>query len=140
LVRAAFNAAEFAHESSYRGLVRTPLEFMLSASVAVGAPEKDAIQLIINSGDPTGETLFQPPNVAGWPPNSRWISSSTILGRLNFISDLLDAVDPVPPLSEAVLTNLDGALSPSTKKRLDQAASDRERWMAALASPEFNLK
>jgi uncharacterized protein (DUF1800 family) len=140
LVRAAFNSAEFAHESSYRSLVRTPLEFMSSAAVAVGAPEKDAIQLIVNSGDATGETLFQPPNVAGWPPNSRWISSSTILGRLNFISDLLDAVDPIPPLGDAVLASLDGALSPSTRKRLDQAASERERWMAVLASPEFNLK
>jgi uncharacterized protein (DUF1800 family) len=140
LVRAAFSSAEFAQESSYRGLVRTPLEFMSSAAVAVGAPEKEAIQLIANSGDATGETLFQPPNVAGWPPNSRWISSSTILGRLNFISDLLDTVDAIPPLSDAVLTSLDGALSTSTQKRLDQSASERERWMAVLASPEFNLK
>jgi uncharacterized protein (DUF1800 family) len=140
LFRAAFNSAEFAHQSSYRSLVRTPLEFMTSAVVAVGSPEKDAVQLVIGAGDPTGETLFQPPNVAGWPPNSRWISSSTILGRLNFVSDLLDTVDPIPPMGDAVLTNLDGALSPATRKRLEAAASERERWLAVLASPEFNLK
>jgi uncharacterized protein (DUF1800 family) len=140
LFRAAFTSAEFAHSSAYRSLVRTPLEFMTSAAVAVGAPEKDAIQLVVNAGDATGETLFQPPNVAGWPPNSRWISSSTILGRLNFISDLLDTVDPAPPLGDTVQANLDGALSPATKKRLEEAASERERWLAVLASPEFNLK
>jgi uncharacterized protein (DUF1800 family) len=113
---------------------------MTTAAVAIGAPQKDAVQLVVNAGDSTGETLFQPPNVAGWPPNSRWISSSTILGRLNFVSDLLDMFDPVPPLGDAVLASLDGALSPSTKKRLDGAASERERWLAVLASPEFSLK
>jgi uncharacterized protein (DUF1800 family) len=140
LLRAALNSAEFAHQSAYRSLVRTPLEFMTSAAVALGALEKDTVQLVVSAGDATGEALFQPPNVAGWPPNSRWISSSTILGRLNFVSDLLDTVDPVPPLGDAVLTGLDGALSASTKKRLDEATSDRERWLALLASPEFNLK
>lgn len=140
LLRAAFNSAEFGHAASYRSLVRSPLEFMVSAAAAVGARRPEATQLIVDSGDATGETLFQPPNVAGWPPNARWISSGTVLGRLNFVSDLLDAVDALPPLGDAVQFHLDGVTSAATANRLSQARSDRERWLAVLASPEFNLK
>lgn len=31
-----------------------------------------------------GQTLFDPPNVAGWPGGATWINSSTLLERINF--------------------------------------------------------
>ncbi len=140
LFRAVFRSAEFSDPSSYRSLVRSPLEFMAAAVVAVAAPTKEAVPLVTGSGDATGETLFMPPNVAGWPPNSRWVSSSTMLGRLNFVSDLLDSVDQLPSPDNAVRTQLDAALSPATAQRLQAAATDRDRWLAVLAAPGFNLK
>jgi uncharacterized protein (DUF1800 family) len=140
LMRSTFTIPEFATRSSYRSLVRSPVEFMLSAILALGAAGKDSAQMVIDYGDPTGQLLFQPPNVAGWPPNGNWISPSMLLARFNFVSQLLDSVPNLPAASDAVRLHLDGILGASTARRLEKTASDRERWLVVLTSPEFNLK
>jgi uncharacterized protein (DUF1800 family) len=35
-----------------------------------------------------GQTLFEPPNVAGWPQGTNWFSTSTMLARTNFAAAL----------------------------------------------------
>jgi uncharacterized protein (DUF1800 family) len=140
LIRAAFTRPEFGAPPSYRSLVKSPLEFMLSAAIAVGAGAHQSAELIANYGDSTGEALFQPPNVAGWPQNSAWISPSMMLARFNFVSELLDAVPSLPTARGAEKVQLDGVLSDSTRRRLEKAGSDRERWLVILTSPEFSLK
>ncbi len=140
LMRAAFTSPEFSAAGSYRALVKSPLEFMVSAAGAVRAGAKETIELVLGYGEGMGESLFQPPNVAGWPPNGGWISPSTMLARFNFVSDLLDGLPSVPSARGAEDLHLDGVLSNSTAKRLAKADSDRERWLVILASPEFNLK
>jgi hypothetical protein len=36
-----------------------------------------------------GQGLFFPPNVKGWEGGRSWINSSTLIGRANFVVDLL---------------------------------------------------
>ena len=36
-----------------------------------------------------GQALFFPPNVKGWDGGRAWINSSTLIGRANFIVDLV---------------------------------------------------
>ena len=38
-----------------------------------------------------GQALFRPPNVKGWDGGRAWINSSTLLGRANFVLQLLTA-------------------------------------------------
>jgi uncharacterized protein (DUF1800 family) len=140
LMRAVFTSPEFGAQASYRALVKSPVEFMVSASRALGAGAKESIELAVNYGDGMGESLFEPPNVAGWPPNGGWISPSRMLARFNFVSELLDAVPSLPPARGAEQLHLDGVLSNATAHRLARADSDRERWLVILTSPEFNLK
>src|SRR5205814_2481712 len=33
-----------------------------------------------------GQTLYEPPDVAGWPGNTSWLNASTMFARLNFIN------------------------------------------------------
>jgi uncharacterized protein (DUF1800 family) len=35
-----------------------------------------------------GQELFEPPNVAGWPPGAAWFSTGTMLARTNFAATL----------------------------------------------------
>jgi uncharacterized protein (DUF1800 family) len=140
LLRAAFMSREFSAPQSYRSLVKSPVEFMTGAAMAVGLPVKDTVELVVGYGDATGEVLFSPPNVAGWPPNRGWISPATVLARLNFVGQLLGGIDPLPAVGDAAEVHLDGALGGSTQRRLAAATTEKERWLALLASPEFQLK
>lgn len=140
LMRAALTSQELAAPATYRSLVKSPVEFMVSAALALRAGVKESAQLMSDYGDAAGQSLFQPPNVAGWPQNGRWISPNMLLARFNFVSQLLDAVPSLPSAQDAVQLHLDGVLGESTARRLDRAASDRERWLVILSSPEFNLK
>jgi uncharacterized protein (DUF1800 family) len=88
-----------------------------------------------------GQSLFDPPDVGGWPNNEAWISSSTVVERVNFVTAALSQVKSgLPPATDASRKQLDGVLSPQTASLLNQAADDRARWFITLASPEFQLK
>jgi uncharacterized protein (DUF1800 family) len=88
-----------------------------------------------------GQSLFDPPDVGGWPNNESWISSNTVVERVNFVTAALGQVKTaLPPASDAARTQLDGVLSPQTATLLNQATDDRARWFITLASPEFQLK
>jgi uncharacterized protein (DUF1800 family) len=79
--------------------------------------------------------------VNGWPTNDSWISSNTVVERVNFVTAAMNQVKrSLPSASNAPRTHLDGVLSPQTAKLLNQAADDRARWFITLASPEFQLK
>ena len=88
-----------------------------------------------------GQSLFDPPDVGGWPNNESWISSNTVVERVNFVSAAISQFkSALPATSDAARVQLDGVLSPQTAKLLNQAADDRARWFITLASPEFQLK
>lgn len=139
LMRAVFMSPEFSAAQSYRTLVKSPTEFMVHAARAL---EANALsRLIATAGSGMGQTLFDPPDVGGWPNNVSWISSNTVVERVNFVtSAIAQARGALPPAAGAVRTHLDSVLGPQTSSLLSQAADDRARWFITLASPEFQLK
>jgi uncharacterized protein (DUF1800 family) len=139
LMRAVFTSPEFNADSSYRSLVKSPTEFMVHAArtLGVSSPSK----LITGSGSGMGQSLFDPPDVNGWPNNESWISSNTVVERVNFATTALAQVKgTLPSPVDAVHQHLDGVLSKQTASLFNQAADDRARWFITLASPEFQLK
>jgi uncharacterized protein (DUF1800 family) len=139
LMRAVLTSQEFNSDDGYRGLVKSPTEFMVGAARALGL--KSPSKLIASSGSGMGQALFDPPDVNGWPNNESWISSNTVVERVNFITAALaEHSDALQAASDAVHTHLDGVLSQQTASLLQQAADDRARWFITLASPEFQLK
>ena len=136
---AALTSPEFASDQGYRGLVRSPIELMIGTARALGSTSQS--KLIAASGSGMGQSLFDPPDVNGWPNNESWISSNTVVERVNFVTAVLtQGQGAIPSFDAAVHTHLDGVVSAQTKTLLDQAADDRARWFVTLASPEFQLK
>ena len=139
LLRAVFTSAEFTSDQSYRGLVKSPTEFMVHTARVLGLSLGPKI--VAGSGSGMGQSLFDPPDVNGWPNNEAWISSNTVVERVNFATAALaQAKDTLPSPSDAVHKHLDGVLSPQTSSLFNQAPDDRARWFILLASPEFQLK
>ncbi|MFI5283448.1 MAG: DUF1800 family protein [Candidatus Dormibacterales bacterium] len=139
LMRAVLMSPEFAAAENYRTLVKSPTEFMVHAARALGA--SGLSKVVAASGAGMGQSLFDPPDVSGWPYNSSWVSSSTAVARVNFVTNAVGRQkQALPPASNAFQTHLDGVLGPQTAHLLGQAADDRARWFITLASPEFQLK
>ncbi len=139
LMRAMFTSPEFNSAQSYRTLVKSPADFMVHAARALGATNLST--LIAGAGSGMGQSLFDPPDVGGWPNNESWISSNTVVERVNFVTSALAQIKtPLPSATEAAHQQLDSVLSSQTASLLNQAADDRARWFITLASPEFQLK
>ncbi|HEX6349097.1 MAG TPA: DUF1800 domain-containing protein [Candidatus Dormibacteraeota bacterium] len=141
LMRDVFKSPEFVSAAAYRSLVKSPTEFMINTLRALGAESPAQVRLVLAGAPNMGQVLFDPPDVGGWPNNEAWISSNTVVARVNFVSGLLDALKTaLPAAKDAHKKHLDGVLSPQTAAALNQAADDRSRWLLVLASPEFQLK
>ena len=139
LMRAVLTSPEFSSARSYRTLVKSPTDFMVHAARALGSTNLSKV--IAAAGSGMGQTLFDPPDVSGWPNNESWISSNTVVERVNFVTAALSQVkSALPSASDAPRRQLDGVLSPQTASLLNQAVDDRARWFITLASPEFQLK
>ena len=138
LVRDMFTSPEFTAPDPYRALIKSPVEFMVSSAKALGAT---TLSRTMNSfATNLGQSLFDPPSVAGWGENASWISSNTMLQRANYVSTMLGQLRVVPSAVRAHDRQLDGVLGPGTVQELNNAREDRSRWFAVLASPEFQLK
>ncbi|MEP7106000.1 MAG: DUF1800 family protein, partial [Chloroflexota bacterium] len=138
LMRDVFKSPEFSSQAAYRALVKSPTELMVGALRALGAASQ--AKIAVAAGANMGQVLFDPPDVGGWPNNDSWISSNTVVARVNFVTGLLNAVKTLPAANDAHQHHLDGILSPQTASLLNSATDDRTRWLLVLASPEFQLK
>jgi uncharacterized protein (DUF1800 family) len=139
LLRAVFTSPEFTAATSYRALLKSPTELMVHTANALGS--RGMSKVIAASGSGMGQSLFDPPDVNGWPNNAAWVSSNTVVERVNFATAALAHTQgSFPSASDGSRKHLDGVLSPQTANLLKQATDDRTRWFLILASPEFQLK
>jgi uncharacterized protein (DUF1800 family) len=139
LMRAVFASDEFIAAPSYRALLKSPTEFMVHAAKALGSTGVSRIVVLAGSG--MGQSLFDPPDVNGWPNNAAWISSNTVVERVNFVTAALShAKASLPPAAAGVHRHLEGIVSPQTAQLFNQATDESARWFITLASPEFQLK
>ena len=88
VVRAVLTSDAFYSRKAYRAIVKSPVEF------AIGA-----LRLFDSNIDPRtivgamrvmGQTLFDPPNVAGWPGGRTWLGTSTWFARVNGAAQLMN--------------------------------------------------
>jgi uncharacterized protein (DUF1800 family) len=137
-MRDVFTSPEFLQPATYRALVKGPTELMVHMVKALDAP--GLARAIGQAGQGMGQTLFDPPEVGGWPSNASWVSSNNVLARVNFAQATLTGIAKLPAFNDAHQMQIDGVVSPATAQLLNSSPDDATRWLILLASPEFQLK
>ena len=105
VLKAMLQSPEFWQPEMYRAKVKTPLEFVVSALRATGAEVSDAAPLIGQLQN-LGMPLYgaQPPTGYSMKAEA-WVSSSALLGRMNFAvrlaSGKIRGVQIAPPTAAA---------------------------------------
>jgi uncharacterized protein (DUF1800 family) len=85
VVQTLFSLPEFYRDSTRSGHIKSPAEFLVTSIRTLGL-HSIPTSTLPRMMDAMGQSLFNPPNVGGWPGGSFWISSSTMLSRFNFAS------------------------------------------------------
>ncbi|HEY3675892.1 MAG TPA: DUF1800 domain-containing protein [Candidatus Tumulicola sp.] len=79
----------FYSDRAYRALVKSPVEFVVGVYKTLGVPQLDGTTLPVLRQ--SGQVLFDPPNVAGWPGGENWINSDTMIARQNFLKRIANS-------------------------------------------------
>lgn len=162
VVRAILTSDEFYSMASYRGMVRSPVDFIVGMIRALELDIRPGgRQFNAKSYEAMNQILFEPPSVAGWPGGSTWISTGTFFARMNFLDEFFTARRgaemPIQALADAntvsemferaaaVLT--DGQMASDSQQSIVNYAStlpthDEQAAAVAyltLSSPEYQL-
>lgn len=86
-VQAILSSPVFHSEQAYRAKAKSPVEYLASMSKSLNL-DTDAFGFQ-SSAQRMGQTLFNPPNVAGWPGGAQWFNTSTWLERVNQLNRTL---------------------------------------------------
>lgn len=152
---------EFYSAATRRGLVRSPVEFVVALQHHTGMRGADLNPQWYVEG--MGQVPFAPPNVAGWKTNAYWTNSSLFGGRAEFARDVTwrlrrndanaIAKNHTPAEAVAALEAMFGVAFTSTTRTalLDYIAVQRanEPWIGwwestnlltmAMMTPEMHL-
>lgn len=76
-----FTSPEFYEASNIGSRIKSPVELIVGMQRQLGIAIKDEESLLYLQRM-LGQTLFDPPNVSGWPDGKEWVDSSSLLFRI----------------------------------------------------------
>lgn len=85
VLRVILSSDEMYSDAAYRSMVKSPTEVIVGARRALEMPVLGQIEA--QTSRRMGQTLFDPPNPAGWTGGIEWINGTTVLTRSNFASE-----------------------------------------------------
>ncbi len=92
VLRELLMSPAFWSDSNRATLVKSPVELVVGAMRQFGFGYTDATPLALRIAG-MGQNLFSPPNVKGWPGNTAWIDSTSLLDRKRFLEQLFRAIE-----------------------------------------------
>ena len=98
VMRTLLLSPQFSSAKAYRSRLKSPAEFVAGTYRALNVQSIGKALPIMTTL--MGQTLFDPPNVAGWPGDkvsALWLNSGTWMTRLNYIDLLLSNRNPRNP-------------------------------------------
>ncbi|MBI3972202.1 MAG: DUF1800 domain-containing protein [Chloroflexi bacterium] len=146
VVEAILTSPAFYSERAYRAKVKSPVEYL--AGIARALKLETNARGLDASARRMGQTLFNPPNVAGWPGGDRWINTTSWLERVNQANRILtirrdqntQPVNLLQIVQQRSLTTpeqavdyflqllLDGQVLPEQRQTLIDYVSDGNLW------------
>ncbi len=130
---------------------RAGFEFYLARSIVMNEPVANGeFNGDYNPMRSLGQTPYEPPNVAGWPTDNRWLEpgSMIIRGGQVFNSDLKNIAGWQNATDDQILDTCGihavsdktrTALSAIETKELGPEDKAKAKWYLALSAPEFHL-
>jgi uncharacterized protein (DUF1800 family) len=102
VMRTLLTSRAFYSERAYRATAKSPAEYVAGMARALEL-QTDAFNFQ-GSVQRMSQTLFNPPNVSGWPGGAAWFNTTTWLERVNRANSVLsirkdDHTQPVPLLT-----------------------------------------
>jgi len=106
LLETIFLSRDFYSERSRGAQIKSPVTLLVSTYRKMGLRLIPGIPDFNETTLTLGQSLFFPPNVAGWAGGRTWMNPATLLARSNFIESLLfpdptSFVDPQKEISES---------------------------------------
>jgi hypothetical protein len=89
LLKQIFLSRDFYSPPSYATQIKSPVHLAISTFKKLGLTEVPTIPDFGRLTSGLGQTLFEPPNVAGWAGGRTWITGSTLFQRGNSMRDVL---------------------------------------------------
>jgi uncharacterized protein (DUF1800 family) len=89
LMRRMFLSKDFYSSPSVATQVKSPVHLVVSTYKKLGLQEVPTIPDFGRMTGGLGQTLFEPPNVAGWAGGRTWITPATLLQRGNLFRDVM---------------------------------------------------
>ena len=89
LLRRVFLSRDFYSPASYATQVKSPVHLVVSTYRKLGLTSLPTIPDFGRLTARLGQTLFNPPNVAGWAGGRTWITPASLLERGNLFRDVL---------------------------------------------------
>lgn len=115
LMTALFNEPAFRAADNYGTLIKSPIE--LTVGTGRFLQLKLPADLVYGYSARMGQTLFNPPNVRGWPGGEAWITSKSLLERRNFLNFISGDV-PAGSLSRSSGGSMDRQAEAQPRQRL----------------------
>jgi uncharacterized protein (DUF1800 family) len=155
VLQTMFTSPEFFSEGAWEAKVKSPFEMVVSAARALGAEAIDTFTLVQRIAD-LGEPLYNKLEPNGYPETGEgWLSSASLLGRMNFATALASGQVPGVKLDGSRLDGKDSAAiardvlgRPASQETLDAMAKGlagkepTARMVASLvlSSPDFQRR
>lgn len=89
LLKRIFLSKDFYSPPSYATQIKSPVHLVVSTYRKMGLSEVPTIPDFGRMTSSLGQSLFGPPNVAGWAGGRTWITPATLLHRGNLFRDVL---------------------------------------------------
>jgi uncharacterized protein (DUF1800 family) len=89
LLKQIFLSKDFYSPASVATQIKSPVHLVVSTYKKLGLSEVPTIPDFGRMTGGLGQTLFEPPNVAGWAGGRTWITPSTLLQRGNLFREVL---------------------------------------------------
>jgi uncharacterized protein (DUF1800 family) len=157
VLRAVCRSAEFYAPAHRRGIIKSPLDFVLGTLRPLA--ERIRWPAVVEILAKLGQDVFEPPSVKGWDGGRQWVHSTAWVQRWNFVTALLHqsnvaslrtdgvfaAVDPVPAWEQLFLGGQATAEGHAAIAAAwaDTSGNDRDRrnrtLHTLLSLPEYQL-
>lgn len=124
VLRVLFNSEFFKSDASRFAKVKSPAELVIGTMRLIGDFKfpKPGLFPVVMEIRHMGQNLMNPPSVEGWQTGKDWITSATLMRRINFVSAQLSNIE-LPGLQE-IVNRLSGSAAVSSPEELVDGCLD----------------